>query len=105
LNLTEGAGAADTAVGSFKVAYTAPGSGGIADAAGNSAASFTATTPTDKAAPALTLLQMFDNDADGRIEQTKATFSESIAGTSNTAPGTLSGVPSGGSLSSVSSSG
>ena len=68
LNLTEGAGAADTAVGTFKVAYTAPGSGGIADGAGNNAASFAATAPTDKAAPGLTLLQMFDTD-DGRQGQ------------------------------------
>jgi hypothetical protein len=105
LTLTEGAGAADTAVGSFKVTYTAPGSGGVADAAGNNAATFSNVTPTDKAAPALSTLQMFDTDADGKVDQVKATFSESISSTSATAPWTLTGVPSGGSLSSVSSSG
>jgi hypothetical protein len=106
LTLTEGAGAATTAVGSFTVAYTQPGSGGVADDAGNNAASFGATAPTDKAAPALTLLQMFDTDEDGRIQQVKATFSESLASyTAGNTPWTLANVPSAGSLASVSVSG
>lgn len=47
--VTEGAGAASTAVGSFKVTLTA-NDDGVRDAAGN-ISSFTATSPTDKAAP------------------------------------------------------
>jgi hypothetical protein len=106
LNIAEGAGAPDTAIGSFRIAYTAPASGGIIDAAGNKAATFGNTAPGDQAKPALTSLQMFDTDADGKINQAKATFSETLAGYSaGTAPWTLAGVPSGGTLSSVSVSG
>lgn len=49
LNITEGAGAKDTSVGSFTVALAGNASG-IRDAAGNRA-SFTASAPTDDAAP------------------------------------------------------
>jgi hypothetical protein len=49
LTLTEGAGAANTAVGSFTVALTQNVTG-IRDAAGNGS-SFAATAPADKAAP------------------------------------------------------
>ncbi len=105
LALAEGAGAADTAVGAFKVAYTAAANG-IEDAAGNTAASFTATTPADKATPSLTLLQMFDVNTNGKVDQVKATFSESLAAyTAGTAPWALANVPSGGSLASVAVSG
>jgi hypothetical protein len=104
LNLIEGAGAPDTALNSFKVVYTAPGSGGIADAAGNSAPSIGSTAPTDKAAPVLTALQMLDSDTDGKINRVTATFSENIAGSTATAPWTLAAVPSSGSLASVSTS-
>ena len=106
LNLTEGGSAPDTSVGTFTVAYTAPASGGTADPAGNKAPTFASTSPTDKATPALTLLQMFDSSiANGKIDQLKATFSETLAASTATAPWTLVGVPSGGSLSSVSVSG
>jgi hypothetical protein len=105
LTLTEGAGAPDTTVGSFRVTYTAPGSGGIADAAGNNAATFSSATPTDKAAPALTALQMLDTDTDGKVNRVTAAFSENLASSSATTPWTLTNVPSGGSLSSVSTSG
>ncbi|GAH34578.1 unnamed protein product, partial [marine sediment metagenome] len=58
-----------------------------------------------KAAPALTLLQMFDTDFDGKVNQVQATFSETLAGSTATAPWTLTNVPSGGTLASVSTSG
>jgi hypothetical protein len=91
-------------VGTFKVSYAAPGSGGVADSAGNGAPSFGSTAPADRAAPALTALQMLDTDADGKINRVTATFSENLAGSSATAPWTLAAVPSAGSLSSVSTS-
>ena len=105
LSLNEGAGAADTTVGSFRVSYTVPGSGGVVDAAGNGAASFSSVTPTDKAAPGLTALQMLDTDQDGKVNRVTGTFSENLAGSTATAPWTLANVPSGGSLSTVSTSG
>jgi Big-like domain-containing protein len=107
LNITEGGGAPNTSVGSpaFTVAYTAPASGGIADPAGNKAASFVPTSPSDKAEPALTLLQMFDANMNGRIDQVKATFSETLATSTATGPWTLTSVPSNGSISSVSVAG
>jgi hypothetical protein len=106
LDLDEGADAASTAVGSFTVSYAAPASGGIGDAAGNVATSFGATTPTDRSAPALTLLRMLDNDTDGKVDRVTATFSETLAAYSaGNSPWTLTNVPSGGSLSSVSVSG
>jgi hypothetical protein len=82
LSLTEGGGAASTAVGTFKLALAASGSG-IRDLAGNQA-SFAATAPTDKAGPVpiavsdTTLLF-----GDGKIELLdtfRAIFSETIAG-------------------------
>jgi hypothetical protein len=48
---------------------------------------------------------MFDTDADGRIDQVKATFDETLASSTATAPWTLTNVPSAGTLSSVSTSG
>ena len=97
LTIAEGSGAADTAVGTFRVALAA-NANGIRDAAGNQA-SFTATTPTDKAAPALTALQMLDNDTDGNVDRVTAAFSETLASyTAGNTPWTLANVPSGGSL-------
>jgi hypothetical protein len=105
LTLTEGAGAPDTSVGSFTVAMTT-NAGGIRDVAGNQAPSFAATAPADKAAPALTSLQMFDTNTNGKVDQVKVTFSEALAAyTAGTAPWTLAAVPSSGTLSSVSISG
>ncbi len=59
----------------------------------------------DTTAPVLTALQMFDIDANGKVDQVKATFGETLASSTATAPWTLSNVPSGGSLASVSTSG
>jgi Bacterial Ig-like domain len=76
-----------------------------ADAAGNVATSSASTFTVDTTAPALTALQMFDTDANGKIDQVKATFDETLASSTATAPWTLANVPSAGSLSSVSTSG
>ena len=104
LTLNEGTGAATTALGTFKVALAA-NSGGIRDSVGNQA-SFAATAPTDKAAPARTAMDLRDIDGNGRIDRVVLTFSETLAGyTAGTTPWTLANVPSGGSLSSVSVSG
>ena len=83
----------------------------ILDGAGNSLGgsgagngSFTGQTyAIDKTAPSLSSLQMFDTNTNGKIDQVKAIFSESLASYSaGTAPWTLTNVPSNGSLGSVS---
>lgn len=103
LTLTEGAGAADTTVGSFTVALAASGSG-IKDASGNQSF-FSATAPADAAAPAKTLMQMFDIDTDGRVDRVTATFSETLVSTTLSTQWTLLNVPGTGSLNGVSTSG
>lgn len=67
----------------------------------------TTTAPSgDTSAPALVSLEMFDVDTDGRVDQVKAAFGEALADyTAGNTPWTLSNVPSGGSLASVSVSG
>ncbi len=95
LTLHEGPGAADTSVGGFKVALAAM-AGGIADAAGNQA-SFFALAPFDGAAPAMTTLGMLDRNANGRVDQVVAQFSETLAPSySGIAAWTLANVPSAG---------
>ncbi|MDB5113861.1 MAG: hypothetical protein JWL78_931, partial [Chloroflexi bacterium] len=104
LTLTEGAGAADTSVGSFTVAL-ATNASGIRDAAAN-LSSFAATAPADGAVPVRVTLQMFDTNGNGKIDQVKATFSETLASyTAGNTPWTLANVPSAGTLSSVAVSG
>ena len=61
LTITEGAGAANTAVGSFTIAL-ATSATGIRDAAGN-LSSFAATAPADGAAPVRTAMVMQDVNA------------------------------------------
>ena len=101
LSITEGAGAANTAVGSFTVALAASATG-IRDATGNQA-SFAATAPSDKAAPARTRTEMFDQNTNGRIDEVEIDFSESLAShTAGTGVWNLTGTPSGGTLGSVS---
>ncbi|HEY0521386.1 MAG TPA: hypothetical protein VGC84_17985, partial [Ilumatobacteraceae bacterium] len=100
LSVTEGAGAADTAVGSFTVALASNASG-IRDAAGQTA-TFSATAPIDAASPAIVTKQFFDNDGNGKVDQVTAVFSETLSTyTAGTAPWTLANMPSGGTLSSV----
>ena len=48
---------------------------------------------------------MLDTNANGKIDQVKATFGETLASSSATAPWTLANVPSGGTLAAVSTSG
>ncbi len=103
LTLNEGAGAANTAVGSFTVAL-ATNAAGIRDAAAN-LSSFAATAPADGAAPVRTAMVMNDVNANGRVDQVAVTFSETLASSTDTAPWTLANVPSGGTLSSVSTAG
>ncbi len=100
LTLTEGAGAANTAVGSFTVALAASATG-IHDAAGNQS-SFAAAAPTDGAKPVLVTLSMLDTNGNGKVDRVTAVFSETLAAyTAGTAPWTLANVPSGGTLASV----
>jgi Bacterial Ig-like domain len=75
------------------------------DSAGNLATSAASTFTVDTTAPSLTALQMLDTDANGKIDQVKATFDETLASSTATAPWTLSGAPSSGTLASVSTSG
>jgi hypothetical protein len=79
----------------------------VRDAAGNFALTFTNQAVADKAAPALTLIEMFDvnlNPApNGKVDRVVATFSETLAAyTAGTTPWTLANVPSAGTLLSVS---
>ncbi len=105
LTIAEGAGAPDTAVGSFTVALSTSATG-IRDAAGN-LSSFAATSPADGARPVLVsgTLVMRDIDGNGKVDRVLATFSETLEPSTDTAPWTLTAVPSAGSLSSVSTSG
>jgi hypothetical protein len=104
LDITPGAGAASTALGSYTVAL-AGDPAGIRDAAGNQA-SFAATAPADKAAPAPLSLLLEDTNRNGKVDHVVITFSEALpAYSAGNAPWTLANVPSGGTLSSVARSG
>jgi hypothetical protein len=101
LALNQGANAAATAVGSFRITLTA-NAAGIRDAAGNQA-SYASTAPTDRAAPALVTLSLLDNNGNGKVDRVTALFSETLQPYSaGTAPFTLANVPSAGTLASVS---
>jgi hypothetical protein len=77
LNLTEGAGPPNTAVGSFTVALAA--TGGIVDAAGNHS-SFAAQAPADKAPPVPIAVVLADGDGTIAAGDTASvTFSEPLA--------------------------
>jgi hypothetical protein len=80
LTIVEGVGARDTAVGSFTVAL-APSAIGIRDAGGNQS-SFSATAPTDKAAPVPVSISDTNIGTDGKMEAgdtLTVTFSEVLA--------------------------
>lgn len=102
LALTEGTGTATTAVGSFRTALTA-NAAGIRDAAGN-LTSYAAIAPTDRAKPVLLSLNMLDaTGGNGKVDRITAVFSEVLTTyTAGTSPWTLTSVPSGGTLASVS---
>ena len=59
----------------------------------------------DTQAPELTKLEMFDTNGNGKVDEVLATFDEALESSTATEPWTLANVPSGGSLSSVSTSG
>ncbi len=68
------------------------------DRVGNTS-SMSTTVKVDKTTPTLTLLQMFDVDGNGKVDQVKATFSETLAAyTAGNAPWSLASVPSNGVL-------
>ena len=101
LSIIEGAGPTSTAVGGFTIAL-AGNSGGIRDV-NNHLASFAAMAPSDLAAPAPLGLTVRDTNANGRVDQVTATFSEPLAAYSApTSAWTLTNVPSGGTLATVS---
>jgi hypothetical protein len=92
LTLTEGASAADTTVGTFKVGLAAS-STGIRDAAGNQA-SFGMTAPADKAGPVPTNVTDTNGAADGKFEQNDTltiTFSEAVTGVGSSSNAVLTG--------------
>jgi hypothetical protein len=75
------------------------------DVAGNTGTSNANTFTIDTTGPALTTLDMLDNDSDGKVDRVRATFNDTLAASTLTSQWTLSGVPSNGTLSSVSTSG
>ncbi len=100
LTITEGLGAANTAVGTFRVALSANPIG-IRDVYGHMS-SFAATAPADSAAPAPLLLTMKDTVANGKVDRVTMSFSEPLATyTAPTTIWTLTNVPSAGTLTSV----
>ena len=77
----EGAGAHDTAVGSFRLTLS-PNANGLCDAAGNQA-QFSALAPQDKAGPKPVAIGEASNATDGKLEVGDAisfTFSEPVNG-------------------------
>ena len=94
LAITEGTGAATTAVGAFTVAL-AVNSAGIRDANGNTT-SFAARAPTDAAPPVPVTMVMQDASGNGRVDLVAITWSETIAATTtSTAAWSLANIPSG----------
>jgi hypothetical protein len=85
--------------------------GAAQDAAGNTntvSASTDNTVAYDTVAPTLTTLEMLDTDANGKVDQVKATFNETLDSTSYTpsnTPWTVNNVPSLGTKGAVSISG
>ncbi|HVN62441.1 MAG TPA: hypothetical protein VMT59_14370 [Gaiellaceae bacterium] len=99
--ITEGAGAANTAVGSMTVALVT-GAGGIRDAS-NNLSSFAAAAPADGAKPVLVSMTMQDTNTNGRVDHVAAVFSETLATPYSAGNGvwTLANTPSAGAIASV----
>jgi hypothetical protein len=70
------------------------------DNASNTGTSSGTTVTVDNVAPTLSSMQMFDNDGNGKVDQVKVTYSESLA-LSPVGTWTLANVPSSGSLGTV----
>jgi hypothetical protein len=80
--------------------------GTVKDAAGNVAPTATGATYTmDRTAPALVSMLMQDTNNNGKVDHVVATFNETLATSTLTTNWTLANVPSGGTLSSVATSG
>ncbi len=101
-----------SAGGDYPVAWNgAPASGTfqllarVFDHAGNSRDSSKRTVTIDNDAPSMTGMEMQDDDNDGRIDEVVVTFDQTLVSSTATAPWTLTNVPSGGTLDSVSVSG
>src|SRR5437764_4406315 len=104
LTLNEGTSAADTSVGSFKVAL-ASSSVGIRDLAGNQA-SFASTTLADKAAPEVVSINRHSTSPSNAASvQFDVTFSESVTGVGTGDFALAAGGPTGASISSVTGTG
>jgi hypothetical protein len=101
---------ASTGTGNGTLGLNLTSSGSIQDGVGNGLGGSIPVSgqvyTVDRTAPALTTLEMLDTNANGRVDQVKAAFSESLEPyTAGNAPWTLSNVPSAGSLESVAVSG
>ena len=95
LNLVDDDSIEDTAASPNKLGGTGAGNG-----------SFTGQTYSiDKTAPQLVTLEMKDNDTDGLVDRVVATFDDTLVSTTNAAPWTLTNVPSGGTKSTLSTTG
>ena len=105
LTITEGAGAVNTAVGSFTVALASSATG-IRDTAGN-LTSFTARSPLDGARPVRVSQRGFDADANGKFDRVDVVFSEALSTgySPSTVPWTFASAPTGTGLASVSIAG
>ncbi len=101
LNLTEGAGAVNTAVGSFTVALASSATG-IRDTAGN-LTSFAGRSPLDGARPVRVSQRGFDANANGKFDRVDVVFSEALSTSysPSTVPWTFAGAPTGTGLASV----
>lgn len=101
LTITEGAGAVDTAVGSFTVALAASATG-IRDAAGNQT-SWTARAPIDGAKPVRVSQRALDVNVNGKFDRVDVLFSEALSTTyaPSTAAWTMANTPTGMGLGSV----
>ncbi len=94
LAITEGTGAATTAVGTFTVALAA-NSAGIRDVNGNTTA-FAARAPNDAAPPVPVTMVLQDASGNGRVDRVAITWSETLAATTTSTAGwSLVNVPSG----------
>ena len=101
LNITEGAGAVNSAVGSFTVALASSVTG-IRDTAGN-LSSFSARTPLDGARPVRVSQRGFDADANGKFDRVDVVFSEPLGTYApSTVPWTMTSAPTGTGIGSVS---
>lgn len=102
LTITEGAGAVNTAVGSFTVAMASSATG-IRDTAGN-LSSFAARAPADAAKPVRVSQRGLDTNLNGKFDRVDVVFSEPLGSSyaPSTVPWTMTSPPTGSSLVSVS---